>query len=225
MSNNKSQNQAENSLQEVEVAVSRLEQRIEQNQNTILTVAAIILVVIAGVWAYISLYQEPLKKEAQASIFNAQYYFEVDSFQLALNGDGINDGFLQVIDNYGSTPAGELAKYYAGICYLNLGQFAEAKDMFKSFSSDDETLNTMALGLVGDAESELGNAEAAISAYKKAANNGNEIASPLFLKKLGDAYRAAGNKAEAKAAYQTIKDNYSRSNVAREVEKYLATVE
>ncbi|MCQ2236867.1 MAG: tetratricopeptide repeat protein [Bacteroidales bacterium] len=222
---NKSQNQTEKGLQEVEVAVSRFEQTVEKNQNVILTVAAVILVLIAGIWAYISLYKEPLKKEAQASIFNAQYYFEVDSFQLALNGDGMNDGFLQVIDNYGSTPAGELAKYYAGICYLNLGQFAEAKDMLKSFSSDDETLNTMAMGLVGDAESELGNAEAAVSAYKKAAKNGNEIASPIFLKKLGDAYRAAGNKAEAKAAYQSIKDNYSRSNVANEVEKFLATVE
>lgn len=221
----KSQNQAEKSLQEVEVALTRTEQFVEKNQNTILIVAAAIVLIIAGIWAYSSLYKEPLKKEAQASIFNAQYYFEVDSFATALNGDGVNDGFLQVIDNYGSTPAGELAKYYAGICYLNLGQFAEAKDMFKSFSSDDEALNTMAQGLIGDAESELGNADAAISAYKKAANAGNEIASPLFLKKLGDAYRAAGNKAEAKAAYKQIKDNYSRSNFARDVEKFIATVE
>ncbi|MCQ2215751.1 MAG: tetratricopeptide repeat protein [Bacteroidales bacterium] len=225
MSNNKQDQQAEKGFQEVELALTRTEMFIEKNQNTILITAAVILLLIAGVWAYNSLYREPLKKEAQASIFNAQYYFEADSFALALNGDGVNDGFLQVIDNYGSTPAGKLAKYYAGICYLNLGQFSEAKDMLNSFSSDDEALNTMAKGLIGDAESELGNAEAAISAYKKAANADNEIASPIFLKKLGDAYRAAGNKAEAKAAYQQIKDKYSRSNVARDVEKLIATVE
>ncbi len=225
MSNNKQDQQAEKGFQEVELALTRTEMFIEKNQNTILITAAVILLLIAGIWAYNSLYREPLKKEAQASIFNAQYYFEADSFALALNGDGVNDGFLQVIDNYGSTPAGKLAKYYAGICYLNLGQFSEAKDMLNSFSSDDEALNTMAKGLIGDAESELGNAEAAISAYKKAANADNEIASPIFLKKLGDAYRAAGNKAEAKAAYQQIKDKYSRSNVARDVEKLIATVE
>ncbi|MCQ2202337.1 MAG: tetratricopeptide repeat protein [Bacteroidales bacterium] len=225
MSDKSQMDQAEKSLQDVEIALSRTEQFIEKNQKTIITVALVILGVVALVWAYNSLYREPLKKEAQASIFNAQYYFEVDSFNLALNGDGMNDGFLAVIDKYGSTPAGELAKYYAGICQLNLGQFAEAKKNFDSFSSDDDALNTMAKGLIGDAESELGNTEAAIAAYKKAANADNAIASPIFLKKLGDAYRAAGKKAEAKAAYQTIKDKYSRSNVARDIEKSIATVD
>ncbi|MBK8682638.1 MAG: hypothetical protein IPN31_12210 [Bacteroidetes bacterium] len=37
---------------------------------------------------------------------------------LALNGDGINPGFLAIINSYGNTATGNLAHYYAGIIYL-----------------------------------------------------------------------------------------------------------
>ena len=221
----KEEKQAEKNLQDVEVALNRAEQFIENNQKPIMIGALAAIAIVAIVWLYNSVYREPLMKEAQVNIFNAQYYFEVDSFKTALNGDGMNSGFLAIIDEYGSTPAGKLAKYYAGICYLNLGEFENAKEQFSSFSSDDDALNTFAKGLIGDAELELGNTDAAISAYKKAANADNKIASPIFLKKLGDLYRANGQKTEAKECYQKIKDNYSRSSAAQSIDKSIATVE
>lgn len=224
MAENKENQQAEKNLEKVEVALTRTEQFFENNQKSIALGALAVLAVVALVWIVNSLYVQPRKADAQKEIFNAQYYFETDSFSLALNGDGQSLGFLDIIDQYGSTPAGHLASYYAGVCYMHLGEFEQAKSCFKSFSSDDEILNAFAAGLIGDAESQLGDAKAAISAYRKAADSKNKVAAPIFLMKLGAAYEAEGNAEKAKAAYQEVKDEYPTSVQANYAEKYLNAV-
>ncbi len=224
MAENKADQEAEKYLKSGEVALTKTEQFFENNQKSIALVALAIIALVAIVWIVNSLYVQPRKVDAQKEIFNAQYYFEADSFRLALNGDGQNLGFLDIIDQYGSTPAGNLASYYAGVCYLRLGEFEQAKNYLKSFSSDDETLNAFAQGLVGDAESELGNNAAAISAYQKAGNSGNKVAAPIFLMKLGAAYEAEGNAAKAKEVYQQVKDDYPTSAQAVLAGKYLNAV-
>ena len=223
MSENKEQ-QAEKNLENVEVALTKTEQFFENNQRPIAIGALAIIVIVALIWIVNSLYLEPRKADAQREIFNAQYYFEADSFALALNGDGVTPGFINVIDEYGSTPAGKLACYYAGVCNLKLGNYDDAKKYFKSFSSDDETLNAFAEGLIGDAEAQLGNNDAAISAYKKAAATKNKIAAPIFLIKLGSMYEVEGDKAKAKEAYQTVKDEYPMSVQASTADKYINAV-
>lgn len=225
MSEIKEENQTEKGFENVEEALTKTEQFIEKHQKSIaLVAAAIVLVVFAG-WIVKTQVLAPKEKEAQAKMFDAQYYFEQDSLRLALEGDGMAMGFLDIIDEYGSTDAGELAKYYAGVCQLNLGQFEEAKSNFKSFSSDDEILNTYAMGLVGDAEVELGSKENAIAAYRKAANQKNEVTAPIFLMKLGSLYAVMGQKAEAKAAFAEVKDQYPASAQAAEAEKAMLSVE
>lgn len=223
MSENKEQ-QAEKNLENVEVALTKTEQFFENNQRPIAVGALAIVAIVALVWIVNSFYIQPRKADSQREIFNAQYYFEADSFALALNGDGQNAGFLDIINEYGSTPAGKLASYYAGVCNLKLGNYEEAKKHLKNFSSDDETLNAFAEGLIGDIESQLGNNAAAITAYQKATNSKNKVAAPIFLEKLGVAYEVAGDKAKAKQAYQTIKDEYPSSAQASAAEKYLNAV-
>ncbi|UKI39587.1 MAG: hypothetical protein L6V35_01520 [Alistipes putredinis] len=43
-----------------------------------------------------------------------------------MEGDGSTAGFLEVIEKYGSTPQGNIAKHYAGICYLKNGDLDNA---------------------------------------------------------------------------------------------------
>ena len=65
----------------------------------------------------------PQEKKAAAAIFKGEQYFAKDSFNLALNGNGADfDGFEGIIDQYGSTASGNLAKAYAGICYFKMGE-------------------------------------------------------------------------------------------------------
>lgn len=223
MSGNKDK-QAEKGLENVEVALTRSEQFVEKNQKGILLGALGVVVIVAIIWMVNYFYITPNKHEAQKEIFTAQFYFEQDSFQLALNGDGLNAGFLQVIEDYGSTDAGKLAAYYAGVCYLNLGEYENAKKYLNSFSSDDEMLNSFAIGLSGDAESQLGNADAAKAAYKRAIDKGHKVTAPIFLMKLGAVYENEGDAASAKGCYQSIVDNYKTSSFASTAEKYLNSV-
>lgn len=207
----------------VQQGLNRFELFFEDHQKAIGICFAVIIVAIALGWLVKTQYLNPLQDEAQKEIFQAQYYFEADSFNLALNGDGNSNGFLQIIDNYSSTKAGELANYYAGVCYLHLGDFEKAKKYLSDYSSDDEILSTMAIGLIGDAEVELGNLDAAASQFKKAAAKGNKVTAPIFLEKLGAVYEKQGKAAEAVDTYTKLKD-YPMSSQAQLADKLINSV-
>ena len=119
----KAKGKQEDNLEVVEHALSSTEHFIEKNQKNI-TIALIVIVAVVGIFlGYKRFIVSPKEKDAKNEIFAAEQYFEKDSFNLALNGDGNNLGFLDVIDKYKSTKPGKLARYYAGISYLKLGKF------------------------------------------------------------------------------------------------------
>ena len=101
-------------LENVEQVINRSEQFVEKNQKAIIILIVLIVVIVLGIFGYRKYISEPKANEAAGAIFQAERYFEQDSMHLALYGDGNNFGFLTVIDEYGSTPSGKLAKYYAG---------------------------------------------------------------------------------------------------------------
>ena len=113
-------------LTEVESALTKTEQFLEANSKLIGILIGAIVVISVGYMGLNKFYLEPRSTNAQEQMFMAQNYFEKDSFNLALNGDGNNPGFLDIIDEYGSTDAGNLANYYAGISYLHMGQYDNA---------------------------------------------------------------------------------------------------
>lgn len=223
MSDNQ-EKQTEKGFENVEVALTRTEQFIEKNQKAIIIGAAAIIAVIALVWLVNAQFVAPRKAEAQKELFNAQYYFEQDSFRIALEGDGMCMGLVSIIDEYSSTPAGNLAQYYAGLSHLNLGEFEQAKSYFKAFKSDDEFLSAMAIGLAGDADVELGNVQEAISAYNKAVATKHKAVAPIYLMKLGALLETNGKHEEAKQCFQTIIDDYPSSIQNQVAEKYLMSV-
>jgi tetratricopeptide (TPR) repeat protein len=212
-------------FENVENALSKTEQFIEDNQKILSIVAFALIAVVGGYWALTKLYFQPLEVEAQNSIYAAQDYFEKDSFNLALNGDGNSLGFLDVMDEYGSTKPGKLARYYAGISYLHLGDFEEAIDYLEGFSTEDDMLMATTHGAMGDAYWELGETDEAEDCYKKAIQVKNEITAPTYLMKLGMLYEAADKYAQAAEMYKVIKDEYKNSNEARQIDKYITRAE
>nr|WP_321410454.1 tetratricopeptide repeat protein [uncultured Carboxylicivirga sp.] len=216
---------ADENLEHVESALSKTEHFIEENQNTLTIVALVIIAIVAGYYGLSKLYFQPLENNAQKQIFYAQQYFEQDSFKLALNGDGINPGFIEIMDEYGSTKAGKLSAFYAGVSNLHLGNYEEAISFLSDFSTGDELIAATAAGAMGDAYMELGKTDDAISQYKKASSFDNNLTAPTYLMKLGIAYEAANNKEEAVKAYTTIKDQYKTSSEARQIDKYITRAE
>jgi tetratricopeptide (TPR) repeat protein len=222
MTKDKKNLQADN-LIEVESALTKSEQFLESNQKLIGIVIGTIIVVAIGYLALNKFYLEPRKIEAQEQMFMAQTYFEKDSFNLALNGDGNNPGFLDIVDNFGSTDAGNLANYYAGISYLNMGQFEKALDHLKKFDTDDRLLGPISIGAQGDANLELGKKDKALSLYTDAYKlNDNDLTTPIYMLKAGELLESSNKSAEAVKLYETIKQKFPESNEGRSIDKYIA---
>jgi TolA-binding protein len=213
-------------LENIEETLSNTEQFIVNNQKNILTVVGIIIIIILAYFAYNKYYVEPNVLEAQDQMYAAQGYFEADSLDKALYGDGNNLGFIDIADDYSMTAPGNLANYYAGISFLRKGDFDQAIDFLGSFDGDDHVVGAMATGAIGDAYLEKGDNSKAIAYYLEAANReDNGFTTPLFLFKAAQVHEIDKDFEDAVRIYLRIKKNYSTSTEGRNIDKYIARAE
>ena len=212
----------EEKIHAVEEALSKSEKFIEKNQKILTIIIGSAVVIVLGIFAFQKLYIAPREKAAQGQIFAAQKYFEQDSLNKALNGDGNSLGFLDIIDEYSMTKASNLSKYYAGIIYLKQGKFEDAITYLKKFDSDDEFVGPMATGGIADANVELGKKDEAIEYYLKAANQQvNDLTTPLYLMRAAFVYEDQGKFDKAVELYEKIQKEHVKSTEARDIDKYI----
>ena len=211
-------------------AMSKTESFFEKNSKAV-SYALVALLVLAGcVFGYKKLVTEPRMEKAAALMTEAEARFgeETPDFRLALEGDANGAGFLEVIEQYGSTPSGNLAKHCAGICYLKLGDLENAAKYLAKYSPvkglPGAIVNAQNLGLQGDVAFEQGDYDKAVTLYMKAVKAAdNNYTAPLYLRKAGLAEQTRGNRAEAEACYQRILTDYPASMEAREAEKLIGS--
>ncbi len=219
----KKQDNTEGKIIAVEEALSKTEQFIEKHQKKIIIVLSVVVGVVLIYFGYKQLYLKPKETKAHAEMFVAEKYFELDSLDLALNGDGEHAGFLEIIDNYGITKAANLSKYYTGIIYLKKGQFEDAIKYLKDFDSDDKMVGPMALIAIGDAYVELNDLDKASEYYLKAADkNKNDFISPQALMKAAFVFEEKNDWTNALKSYERIKKEFFKSQESREVDKHIA---
>jgi TolA-binding protein len=198
---------------------------LESNSKIVIALAVGIALAVAGYFGF-QFYKSNQNESAQQEMFQAVYYFEADSLDKALNGDGNDLGFLQIIDEYGVTDAANLANYYVGAIYLKQGKFNVARMYLEDFSSDDILVQARAYSLIGDTYMEENNFAEAAKFYAKAANHQpNKFFSPGYLMKEGLAHEKANNPAEAKAVYDKIINQYWDSAEYQKARKMKARLE
>ena len=203
-------------------AVSKTEKFFEENGKKVIIAIVALLLLVAGGYAYKYLVMDKNEVAAAEMIVAAQDNFagETPNYDLALNGDET------VAEQYGSTKAGNLAKHYAGICYLHLGDLEKAAEYLAKYKAvrglAAEVVNAQNLGLQGDVAVELGDYAKAAKLFAKAVKaSENNFTTPLYLYKQGLALAAAGKAEEAKACYKVISEQYPNSVEARDAEKLL----
>jgi tetratricopeptide (TPR) repeat protein len=196
---------------------------IDKNQSKIGIIGGGLLLAIVGFIAYYFLYQKPRQERAVEQMMMAQQQFEKDSFRLALtNPGGGYSGFLDIIETYSGTKTANLAKYYAGLSWLNIGQFDAAIEQLKSYSPKDEATKITKLGALGDAYSEIKDFPQAISYYKQAIGAGkNELLTAYYIKKLGFLYMHQKDNGNALAQFQSLKKEYPLSPETSDIDKYI----
>lgn len=210
---------------QVEKSLTASEQFIEKYQKTIVRAVIAVLVILGAFYGWKNFIYEPNVAEAENQIYVAQQYFEADSFNLALNGDGNALGFIDIADQYGSTPSGNLANLYCGVCYLKLGEYQNAIEYLEKFSSNDALLGNMAKANIGDAYMELGEYAKAAASYEEAASsNVNDLTTPHFLFKKGIALMQANQNDAAVKVFETISAEYPAyaDDIQVQIEKYIA---
>lgn len=207
---------------DVQEAFSKTERYIDDNKKSLGVILGLILVLVAVFFGYKKFISEPKDQEAQAVLFYAERYFDMDSTDKAMNGDGEHPGLIEIVEDYGSTPTGNTAKYMLGICYFQKGQYEESIEMLEDFDSKSMMLAPIANAIIGDAHMELGEKEDAIEYYLKAANmNRNDFSTPINLMKAGMAYIDLGKFKEAVGVFEQIRTEFPDSREGREIEKHL----
>jgi tetratricopeptide (TPR) repeat protein len=198
-------------------------------------IGSVIVILFVGWMIYKYMFQVPKQEKADKVVFVTQKYFSefttaTDSAKIllatkVLNGDGRNPGALRIINQYSGTPAANLCDYYAGACYLQLGQFAKSIKYLKDFDANgSDQIKSRALGMMGDASAELNKNDDALDYYQKAANVNEKdtYTSSEYLFRAALFAESIGKQKEAIDLFKKIKSDYPLTEKAADVDRYLA---
>jgi tetratricopeptide (TPR) repeat protein len=221
----KNKKQSEETIVDVQEVYTKTERYVDENRNTIIIVAAVLVVLFAGYFAFTRLYLMPKNEEGMNLLWKAEYWYEIDSLDKALVGNESYYGFEYLADEYDGTQAGELAAYYTGIIYLEKGEYGLAIEYLKDADLEDELTAAVAKGAIGDAYLELGNYGEALSYYEEAIDHtSNLLTTPVYLKKAALVHEDQGEFEKALEKFRRIKEDFPGSNEARNIESYIARV-
>lgn len=194
----------------------------QKGLKVLIAVLAAILIIGGGIFGYQEWIVKPKSEKAASAMVDVERFFENQQYEEAINGDGQNRGALAIISEYGNTKAGNLARYYAGMSFLHLGEFQEAIKHLDAYKKESGTvLQALAEGGKGDAYLELGQEDKAEAAYRKVINYKDELVSPIYLFRLAMLLDEKDQKEDAIKLLKEIKSDYPLSVQAQDVEKYL----
>lgn len=185
------------------------------NRNTkvvIITGVAIVLVLGLGIGYYY--YEQQQDAKAEQLMTNAEKYLRESDYQKALNGDTQNFtvGFSQIVKKYGSTSAGNLARYYAAVCEVNLNHYQKALDYIQDYEVPDGILGVGPISLHAIILSNLGKYKEAGDYYVKAAHwEDNDNTTPYNLIAAANAYLKAEDLNNAQQAVTEVLNKYGNT--------------
>ncbi len=205
-------------------AISKTEVFFKKHGNKIVWTGVVLIGIFAIILAVIQFWYKPAVKEAQGQAFAAEQQFAAGEFETALNGDGNNLGFVQIIDKYGSK-AGASMYLYAGICELQLKNAESALNYLNKYSGGDDILNARAECCKGDAYAMQENYAKAIACYMKAADMADNSFAATYLLKAGILHEETGDAAAALNCYNRIKESYPQTYEGFEIDKYISRIQ
>ncbi len=189
--------------------------------NGVLTGIVILAIVIV---AYLNNVNSNNQK-AIAELGKITSYYDQGKYDLAINGNLQENvrGLQSIVDDYGSTKAGELAGFYLANSYFELGNYDKALKYYLDVDVKDEMISASAIAGAAACYEAKGEYEKAASTYEKAAfRSTKDVNSPENMFHAGQNYLMAGNKEKAVELFRKVKKDYPTSGVAREIDRWIA---
>ena len=217
--------------EEKENFVTRTLAFFNKYSNVIYGILLAIVIVALGYVLFNKFYLQKKNNEASALMtqpINWLMAGDTASLNLALEGNDEYSGFLDIASSYKITKTSNTAKYYAGLCYLKLGQKDDAMEYLKKFKKKEDVLWYACQATIGDLYDEQGDESKAISYYEKAIKSEDPFFTPITLFKLGQMYERKGDWKKALDSYQTIEDKvyaeYQKMGISQYAERAKAQV-
>ena len=200
---------------------------VNENKNRLLTYAGALAFVIIVVIFFVNNRQKN-NNEAGVQLARIITSYDAGNYMEAIEGRAGTKlvGLKKIVDEYGSTENGEIAKIYLANSYQNLGKTEDAFKYYESYSGSNKILKATSFAGEAGYEAVKKNYEKAGDLYKKAAHISDDNAlNPEYLLNAGIYYLKAGKTADAKELFEKIKKDYATSSAMREVERYSVQVE
>lgn len=187
---------------------------VEDNAKIIVGLLVAVVVAALGYFAYLKFVVEPKSDDALKNMVQAERLFDQDSVSLALKGSaGAYQGLQQIVDEYGNTEAGNLARFKAASSYYKLGDYASAVKLLEEFNTDDNVMLAQKYGMLGNALTQSNKIEEALPYFVKAAEATEvETLEVIYYTKAGEIAMSVNKNEEALKYFQTIADKYPGVN-------------
>lgn len=205
-------------------AVSKTDEFFNKNKKLLIGLLTAVVVIAAGSYCFYKFYWQAAVEEAKSQVVIAERNFNAENWEVALNGDGDNLGFVQIIDQYGSK-GGDAVYYYAGVCELKLKNYEDAIEYLNKYKGGDDFLAPRAIACKGDAYVGLQEYAKALDCFEKAAAKKDNVFAAGYLMKAAAVCEKLGNNEKALALYKKVKDQYPNSIEGREIDKYISRIE
>jgi TolA-binding protein len=196
----------------------------EANKRTI-SIAVTVLVV--AVFAAVIYLKNRADNNEKATTALGEIYETYDAGQFQTAIDGIPEkniqGLKSIVDNYGNSAAGEIAKFYLASAYLQVGKYDDALREFQDCSPSGELLSVGRLSGMGTCYESKGMFSEAAAYFEKAATQyPKNISAAENLNDAARDYALAGKKDKAIDLYRRIKKNYPTTAFARDADRFIA---
>lgn len=201
---------------------ARITEFFEANKPVVYGALGAVIIFFAAIIGYNYL-QDSKQESAIVEMAAAVKAFEEGNYQTALNGGDGSKGLVDIADDYGSTDAGNLARFYAADAYYRLGQYDEALEYFRAYDVESDYIGASALAGEAAIHELRGDYGRAAELYERAANLFvSQVTSPGYLLSAGRAYVKAGEVDRAIETYEEIKSSFAESPESQQVDILIA---
>jgi len=213
-------------IKEYKLVTSYFETRkwIEQNKRIVgYIIATPLIIALLGFWWY----QKSKDWNDQATTMLAKiiHYYDEGRYDMAINGvpqEG-TQGLQAIVEEYGSTKTGQIAKLYLANAYYSTKNYDKALEYYDAISVSDQLVTSTAYAGMASCYEIKGELEKAAAYFEKAAAKNMTIGhAPENLQKSAMNYAAIGKKDKAVELLKTLKKEFPTSIIARDVDRFIA---